>query len=179
MMDVGEDQTESGLLTLFKLFDGRKRNDDLRKQINKLERMIENGQGNVCLRAMLRSKKNQLHHNMCRSSPSTPTESEDEEQDEPYVAYNGEDQCDGKTFVNYINGGQSADDANLGSITLKKQKLKIRKNYLENEAFLSKYCYGGGKRKRNDSDLEYDPEDEKKTKTKKDQEKTELKEKNR
>ena len=65
MMEVGEDQIESGLLTLFKRFDGRERNDDLRKQINKLERMIENGQGNVCLRAMLRSKKNQLHQNMC------------------------------------------------------------------------------------------------------------------
>ena len=164
MMDVGEDQTECGLLTLFKRFDGRERNDDLRKQINKLERMIETGQGNVCLRAMLRSKKNQLHDNMCRSSPSTPTESEDEEQDEPYVVYDGENQCDGKTFVNYINGGQSADDANLGSITLKKQKLKIRKSYMENEAFLSKNCYGGGKKKQNDSDVDYDPEDAKKRK---------------
>ena len=179
MMEVGGDQIESGLLTLFKRFDGRERNDDLRKQINKLERMIENGQGNVCLRAMLRSKKNQLHQNMCRSSPSTPTESEDEEQDEPYVVYDGEDQCDGKSFVNYINGGQGVDDSNLGSITAKKEKLKIRKSYVENEAFLSKNSYGGGKRKRNDSALEYNTEDARKTKKKKGQEKTESKEKKR
>ena len=164
LMNVGDDQTECGLLTLSKPFDGRERYDDLRKQINKLERMIENGQGNVCLRAMLRSKKNQLHQNMCRSSPSTPTESEDEEQDEPYVAYDGEDQCDGKTFVNYINGGQGVDDDNVESIIVEKENLKIRESYMENEFFLSKNCYGGGKRKRNDSDLEYDPEEAKKRK---------------
>ena len=61
-------------------------------------------------------------------------------------------------------GGQGVDEDNVGSITFKKEKLKIRKSYMENEAFLSKNCYGGGKRKRNDSDLEYDPEDAKRRK---------------
>ena len=57
MMHIGVDQTERGLLTLFKQFGGRERIDGLTKVIAKLESMIENGQGNFCLRAMLGSKK--------------------------------------------------------------------------------------------------------------------------
>ena len=40
-------------------------------------------------------------------------------------------------------------------------------NYMENEAFLSRYSYGGGKRKSKDSDGEYDPNHAKKLKRKK------------
>ena len=57
MMHIGVDLTECGLLTLFKQFGGRERSDDLTKVITKLESMIENGQGNFCIRAMVRSKK--------------------------------------------------------------------------------------------------------------------------
>ena len=35
---------------------------------------------------------------------------------------------------------------------------------MENEAFLSMYSNGGGKRKKNDSDADYDPKDAKKRK---------------
>ena len=44
---------------------------------------------------------------------------------------------------------------------------KFNRIYMDNEEFLSRNCYGGGKKKRNDSDLEYDPEDAKKQKVKK------------
>ena len=39
--------------------------------------------------------------------------------------------------------------------------LEIKQSYMENEAFLSMYNYGGGKRKKNDSDADYDPKDAK------------------
>ena len=38
---------------------------------------------------------------------------------------------------------------------------------MENEAFLSMYSYGGGKRKKNDSDADYDPMNAKKRKERK------------
>ena len=44
---------------------------------------------------------------------------------------------------------------------------KFNRRYMDNEEFLSRNCYGGGKKKRNDSDLEYDPEDAKKRKAQK------------
>ena len=44
---------------------------------------------------------------------------------------------------------------------------RIEQNYMENEAFLSRYSYGGGKRKSKDSDGEYDPNHAKKLKRKK------------
>ena len=44
---------------------------------------------------------------------------------------------------------------------------KLNRSYMDNDEFLSRNCYGGGKKKRNDSDLEYDPEDAKKQKVKK------------
>ena len=47
MMEIRAGPTERELLTLFKRFDGRKRNDDLRKQINKLESMIVNMKGGI------------------------------------------------------------------------------------------------------------------------------------
>ena len=40
-------------------------------------------------------------------------------------------------------------------------------SYMENEEFLQRNCYGGGRKKRNDSDLEYDPDDAKKRKVRK------------
>ena len=44
---------------------------------------------------------------------------------------------------------------------------QFKQSYTQNEKFLSRNCYGGGKRKSNDSDLEYDPNDAKKDKQKK------------
>ena len=40
-------------------------------------------------------------------------------------------------------------------------------SYMDNEEFLQRNCYGGGRKKRVDSDLDYDPEDAKKRKVKK------------
>ena len=57
MMNISADLTERNLLTLFKQLDGRDRIDDLKILISKLESMIQKGQGNVCLTAMLQSKK--------------------------------------------------------------------------------------------------------------------------
>ena len=57
MRNFSDDLTERNLLTLFKQFDGRDKIDDLKKLIGKLETMIEKGHGNVCIRAMVRSKK--------------------------------------------------------------------------------------------------------------------------
>ena len=47
------------------------------------------------------------------------------------------------------------------------KSLEFKQTYMENEEFLSRYCYGGGKRRRNDSDVEYNPEDAKKLNKKK------------
>ena len=47
------------------------------------------------------------------------------------------------------------------------QSVEIKQNYMENEEFLSRNCYGGGKRKGNDSDVEYDPGHAKKLQKKK------------
>ena len=47
------------------------------------------------------------------------------------------------------------------------KSLEFKCTYMENEEFLSKYCYGGGKRKSNDSDVDYNPNDGKKLKLKK------------
>ena len=41
--------------------------------------MIEKGQGNVCITAMVRSKKKELKRRLCGTPPSTPPESEDED----------------------------------------------------------------------------------------------------
>ena len=57
MRNISADLTEPNLLTLFKQLDGRDKIDELKKLISKLESMIEKGQGNICIRAMVRSKK--------------------------------------------------------------------------------------------------------------------------
>ena len=57
MMNISADLTERDLLKLFKQLDGRDRIDELKKLIAKLESITEKGQGNVCITAMVRSKK--------------------------------------------------------------------------------------------------------------------------
>ena len=47
------------------------------------------------------------------------------------------------------------------------QPVQFQKSYMQNDDFLSRNCYGGGKRKSNDSDVDYDPDDAKKNKRKK------------
>ena len=47
------------------------------------------------------------------------------------------------------------------------QQHKFNRSYSDNEEFLSRNCYGGGKKKSKDSDLEYDPVDAKKRKAQK------------
>ena len=125
MMEIRAGPTERELLTLFKRFDGRKRNDDLRKQINKLESMIENGKGKDCLRGILRRNKKQLHQNLCRSAPSSPTGSEDEDEDEPCVEY---------------DAGEKLKGINFGTVNADNEKVGIIQSYIENEDFLSKNC---------------------------------------
>ena len=56
MINISADLTERNLLTLFKQLDGRDKIDYLKKAITMLESMIEKGQGNVSIRAMVRSK---------------------------------------------------------------------------------------------------------------------------
>ena len=46
------------------------------------------------------------------------------------------------------------------------QSVEFKQSYMENEEFLARNCYGGGKRKCNDADVEYDPESVKKLKKK-------------
>ena len=82
MRNISRGLTERNLLTLFKQFDGRDKIDDLKKLLSKLETMIEKGQGNVCIRAMVRSKKKGLNRRLFGSPPSTPPESEDEDYNE-------------------------------------------------------------------------------------------------
>ena len=60
MRIISGELTERNLLTLFKQFDGRGEIENLKKVISKLEAMMEKGQGNVCIRAMVRSKKKEL-----------------------------------------------------------------------------------------------------------------------
>ena len=79
MRNISRGLTERNLLTLFKQFDGRDKIDDLKKLITKLECMIEKGQGNVCIRAMVRSKRKELNQRLCGTPSSTPPESEDED----------------------------------------------------------------------------------------------------
>ena len=47
------------------------------------------------------------------------------------------------------------------------QSVEFKQSYMENEEFLSRNCYGGGKRKGNDSDVDYDPGHAKKLQKKK------------
>ena len=56
-----------------------------------------------------------------------------------------------------------ADVVNIGSDTSRKG-LEKKQSYMENEALLSMYSDGGGKRKQKGSDAEYDPMDAKKLK---------------
>ena len=56
-MNISADLTEHELLKLFKQLDGRKGIDDLKRLISKLETMVETRQGNVYIRAIVRSKK--------------------------------------------------------------------------------------------------------------------------
>ena len=79
MINISTDLTESNILMIFKQLDGRDKIDDLKKLITKLECMIEKGQGNVCIRAMVRSKRKELNQRLCGTPPSTPPESEDED----------------------------------------------------------------------------------------------------
>ena len=83
MMNISADLTERNLLKLSKQLDGRDRIDELKKLIAKLESIIEKGQGNVCIAAMVRSKKNELKRRLCGTPPSTPPESEDDDDDGP------------------------------------------------------------------------------------------------
>ena len=55
--------------------------DDLKKLISKLESMIERGQDNLCLKAIIRSKKNELNRLLTGTPTSITTESEDEHED--------------------------------------------------------------------------------------------------
>ena len=55
----------------------------------------------------------------------------------------------------------------LNARTNSEHTRRIKQNHMENEAFLSRYHYGGGKRKSNDSDGDYNPNDAKKLKRKK------------
>ena len=55
---------------------------------------------------------------------------------------------------------------NVGIDTSRKG-LEINQSYMENEAFLTMFSYGGGKRKKNDSDADFDPLDAKKRKKRK------------
>ena len=80
-MNISADLTERNLLNLFKQLDGRDRIDELKKLIAKLETITEKGQGNVCIAAMVRSKKKELKRRLCGTPPSTPPESEDEDDD--------------------------------------------------------------------------------------------------
>ena len=57
MMNISADLTERNLLKLFKQLDGRDIIDELNKLIAMLESLTEKGQGNVCITAMVRSKK--------------------------------------------------------------------------------------------------------------------------
>ena len=58
MMNISANLTERELLQIFKHLDGWEGIDDLKKLIRELESKIVKGQGNVCLRAMVRIKKN-------------------------------------------------------------------------------------------------------------------------
>ena len=82
MINISADLTERNLLTLFKQLDGRDKIDYLKKAITMLESIIEKGQGNVCIRAMVRSKKIELNRRLWGTPPSTPPESEDEDDGE-------------------------------------------------------------------------------------------------
>ena len=55
----------------------------------------------------------------------------------------------------------------LNARTNSEHTRRIKQNHMENEAFLSRYHYGGGKRKSNYSDGDYNPNDAKKLKRKK------------
>ena len=46
------------------------------------------------------------------------------------------------------------------------QPVHCKQSYMQNDDFLSRNWYGGGKRKSNDSDVDYDPNDAKKLKRK-------------
>ena len=82
MINISADRTERNLLTLFKQLGGGDKIDDLKKAISMLESMIEKGQGNVCIRAMVRSKRIEIFRRLCGSPPSTPPESEDKDDNE-------------------------------------------------------------------------------------------------
>ena len=70
-MNINADLTERDRLKISKQIDGRQRIDNLKKLISKLESVIEKGQGNACIRALLRSKKNKLNERLAGTPPST------------------------------------------------------------------------------------------------------------
>merc|ERR1712033_114932 len=65
----------------------------------------------------------------------------------------------------------------LNASTNTEHNMRVKWNYMEDEAFLSRYSYGGRKRKKKDSDGEYDPNHAKKLKKNKKAEKIIEKEK--
>ena len=193
MMNISANLTECELLKISKQLDGRERIDDMKKLIRKLEIMIEKGKGNVCLRAMVRSKKNELNRLRTRTPTSTPPESEDEDEN-GFNDYSVEHTCSGNIFYSSsleqeislsAKSAVKLENVNKGTQVNLETKPLVNKSdnnnvsefgiidahqpvhfdlcCMQNSDFLSRNWYGGGKSKSNDSDVDYNPNDEKKT----------------
>ena len=65
---------------------------------------------------------------------------------------------DTKTMVNRSGNNNISDFCSINA----QQPVHSEQSYMQNEDFLLRYCYGGGKRKSNDSDVDYDPDDARK-----------------
>ena len=164
----------------------------MKKLIAKLESITEKGQGNVCIAAMVRSKKKELKRRLCGTPPSTPPDSEDEDDDglddysiEPTYSENmldssyveQETSLSNKSVLKLENVNKVTLD-NLHTKTLVNRSgnnnmmdfdmieshhhVHFDRSYMHNDDFWSTNYYGGGKRKSKDSDGDYDPENEKK-----------------
>ena len=81
-MNINADLTECELLKIFRQLDGREKINDLKKLISKLESMIKEDQSNVCIRAMVRSKKNELNQRLAGTPTATLPEPENEDENE-------------------------------------------------------------------------------------------------
>ena len=82
MMNIIAYLTARKLLLLFTLVHGRDRTDDFEKVLSMWESIIEKGQGNICVRVMVRGTKIQLHRYFSRSPTPSPKKSLDEDGDE-------------------------------------------------------------------------------------------------
>ena len=83
MMTCGAHLTEQHILNVLSQFDGRSKVEDLENAISMLEQLIANGHDNICVRSILKSKRNILKDYFISPTNTPPSSDDEEDFDDP------------------------------------------------------------------------------------------------